>query len=228
MTYYNILHSYGKPSKPAKDNLIIYDISGQRILDADYERQPRHFVFCDGLVLVINPLDFKTSDNSFNQFIIQYRDKLNIPVTSRSSTPLAIIISNYDNALVKGGIESALNNIKGSPADENERRNESCRLYLDAIGLGNMVLNIDGSFNNVEFFPMSSKKGAGADTSRHSMELLAPIAWVAQQSRSRLYNLFIGKKPSRAPSVISKIIDLAHTVFEHVRAFAGKLISRKK
>jgi len=165
---YNFLHSYGNANKPAKNTLVVFDINGEQVI-SEYNKNPRHFSFCNGFLLFADP---QTSDfgDVANQFILDYSGIMGQSANERSSIPIAVVVTKTDIDEVKRGISG------GS--------HRECKEYLENIGLGNGVMSIDAKFSNVRYFPISSTGTSKAPA------LIAPISWIAMQVGGAMAKLF--------------------------------------
>ena len=72
-------------------------------------------------------------------------------------------------------------------------RDQICRAYLAKVGLINVLNNIEATFTNVSFFPVSvmghiAEKGKAFAP----VGVIEPVAWIAKKRRSRLADLLSG------------------------------------
>lgn len=212
---YSFIHKYGRK---ANDNLVIYDIPGEVIVDGSYSRNPRNFGFCDGLIFIIDPLSIQTVrddcvkegesealnnssqddiDTVIVQFIHQFTKIKGLSARKMSDIPVAVIISKVDIKVVKreiGGpkIRSLYNK---NPAvygnSESTARDEICKEYLSRLGLDNALNNIDATFSNVRYFPISAiGRVVGEDKPYDPIGVMEPAAWIAKEGNANMANLF--------------------------------------
>ena len=181
---YNFLSSYGKPTRPAKDNLVLFDIAGQTIMADSYERIPRHFGFCHGFVLFFDPLSvpevrdaaeaeegsYSTEDFDMviTEFVNRFRAVTGMGFNVPINTPLAVVIAKTDVKAVQekcGG--------PGSYKGEN---------YLQELDMHGALRLISSNFSNVRYFCIASTQN---EARANQQSLLAPITWLAKESRSK-------------------------------------------
>ena len=210
---YSIIHKYGKMKT---DSLVLYDTLARFIVDDSYPRPPKYFGFCNGIILIIDPLSVKHVQREFkdekgkearddpfddtNQMIIQFIQKYNtirgFPAGTMSSIPVAVVINKVDVDNVKREVGrdriKALYSANPSAYKNNlnEARNQICREYLDKVGLINVLNNIDGNFSNVSFFPVSALGHAPEEGKAFKpIGVMEPVAWIAKQGHSRIAHL---------------------------------------
>lgn len=212
---YSFVHKYGRE---ANDNLVIYDIPGEVIVDGSYSRNPRNFGFCDGLIFIVDPLSIQTVredcvkegerealknysqddvDTVIVQFIHQFTKIKGLSARKMSKIPVAMIISKVDIKVVKreiGGpkIRSLYNK---TPAvygnSESTARDEICKAYLSRLGLDNALNNIDATFSNVRYFPISAiGRVVGENKPYDPIGVMEPAAWIAKEGNANIANVF--------------------------------------
>ena len=188
---------YKKGSNPPSDSLVFYDLPGSAIIDSAFEKNPKNFGFCDGIIFLIDPLSIKsvrdecTAEGEHDavagsregdpgevvyKFLQQFARIRGFSAKKVSSIPVAVVVSKADVAAVG-------RKLRGGPAGED------CRAYLRSLGLGNALNNIDASFSNVSYFAISAfgRKPAGASYS--PVGVAEPMRWIAKSAKSRLANL---------------------------------------
>jgi hypothetical protein len=214
---YSIVHKYGKMGK---DNLVFYDTLASYIVSDTFPRSPKYLGFCDGIILIIDPLSVQSvqnelaKDNRINvkyypsddtnkvvvQFIHQYNTICGHTTGIMSDVPVAVLINKADVEVVK--CEIGLMAIK-SLYDENPSRynnnectakDQICRLYLAKIGLINVLNNIDSTFTNVCFFPVSATGHIEEGKAFAPVGVIEPVAWIAKKKRSRITPLLLSGK----------------------------------
>jgi GTPase SAR1 family protein len=213
---YSLIHKHGKTES---DNLVLYDTLAEYVVSDSFPRSPKYFRFCDGIVIVIDPLNIKSVQNKFGkdetgenmvnistddanqlvvQFIRQYNAICGISTGIISNTPLAVLINKADVEAVKReiGRETIKALYDENPSvynnNENAARDKICKAYLEKIGLGNMLNNIEATFANIGFFPVSAM-GHMAEEGRAftPVGVTEPIAWIAQKRHSGLSALLL-------------------------------------
>jgi len=210
---YSIIHKYGKMKT---DSLVLYDTLARFIVNDSYPRSPKYFGFCNGIILIIDPLSVKHVQREFkdekgkearddpfddtNQMIIQFIQKYNtirgFPAGTMSSIPVAVVINkvDVDNVKREVGRDKIKALYSANPSayknNLNEARNQICREYLDKVGLINVLNNIDGNFSNVSFFPVSALGHAPEEGKAFKpIGVMEPVAWIAKQGHSRIAHL---------------------------------------
>ena len=206
---YSIIHKQGRTEK---DNLVFYDTLAKYIVSNAFPRSPKYFRFCDGIILIIDPLSVKSvqdeniknminiSSDDTNELVIQFIYHYNTICGSASgvmsNVPVAVLINKADIEAVKREIGLAaihtLYNENPSAYNNNESiaRDQICRAYLAKIGLVNVINNIDATFTNVSFFPVSAIGHTAEEGKAFSPTgVIEPVAWIAKKRRSRLAGL---------------------------------------
>jgi len=209
---YSIIHKYGEFKT---DNLVLYNTLPKFIISDSYPRSPKYFGYCNGVILIIDPLsvqhvqkDFKEkkgvearddpSDDT-NQMVVQFIHQFNticgFSTGIMSSIPVAVLINKIDVDIVKRevGMDAIRALYRENPSaynNEDDARDQICREYLTKIGLINVVNNIDAIFSNVRIFPVS---GAGHAPNEGKVftpiGVMEPVAWLARKARSRIAGL---------------------------------------
>jgi hypothetical protein len=213
---YSLIHKHGKNEK---DNLVFYDTLAKYVASDTFPRSPKYFGFCDGIILMIDPLSVQSvqkelakDENSLNmvnyssddtnklvvQFIHQYNTICGFATGVMSNVPVVVLINKADIDVVKREIGwmtiHALYNENPSAYNNNENvaKDQICRAYLAKIGLINVLNNIDATFANVSFFPVSAIGHEAEEGKTYApMGVIEPVAWLAQKRRSRITNLLL-------------------------------------
>ena len=211
---YSLVHKKGKNKKY---NVVFYDTFAEYLVSDTFSRSPKYFGFCDGIVLIIDPLSVKSVrenlteddekkimnhystddiDKLVVQFIHKYTTVRGFSTGKMGSTPLAVLINKTDIKAVNSEISrekiKALYNENPSRYGNNENtaKDQICRAYLSRIGLGNVLNNIEATFKNVSFFPVCAVKHAtGGSAVSPPISVIEPVAWVAKENHSRLAGL---------------------------------------
>jgi len=209
---YSFLHKF---KRSAKHNLVIFDIPDEVVFSGTYKRNPRNLGFSDGIIFIVDPLSIpavreeclksgdkhevdKYSTDDIGELIIEFVQQFS-SITGRTARrqvniPVAIVINKSDIKAVKREIGlpkikvtySANPNTYGN--DITIARDDIARLYLLKLGLDNALNNLDGTFSNVRYFPVSSI-GHVSESKKpfEPVGVLTPIAWITQAARSELY-----------------------------------------
>jgi len=210
---YSIIHKYGKMGK---DNLVLYDTLSKYVLSDTFPRVPKYFRFCDGIILMIDPLsvqsvqkelkseesaeiDGESSDDT-NQMVVQFIHHYNticgFSTGVMSNIPVAVLINKADLEIVKR--EVGADTIKAfyneNPSaynnDEGTARDQICKAYLTKIGLINVLNNIEAIFANVSFFPVSAIGHTAKESKAFTpVGVIEPVVWIAKKRRSRITRL---------------------------------------
>ncbi len=209
---YYIYHENGiKPD----DGFVIYDVPDEFIMNEQYERNPMFFAYCDGIIMIIDPLSVEAvrnacqsrsgavsisgySDDSPEKLIINFISKYS-EVSGRSAskmieTPLAVVITKTDLDVIKEkvGIDTIrmqCNFDSGKYEDFSDACNQICRRYLSEIGLLNTLNILDSVFTNISFFPVSSIGHVSNGSQYSPKNVITPIQWLAGQCKSNVTDL---------------------------------------
>ena len=213
---YSIIHQYGKIQT---DNLVFYKTFAEYIMSEKYSRSPKYFRFCDGIILMIDPLcaqpvkkELTQDENSVYassyspddtnelvvQFIYQYNTVCGSASGAMSNVPVAVLITKTDIESVKrevgwDAIQTLYNeNPSAYNNSESTARDQICREYMAKIGLTNVLNNIEATFTNVSFFPVSAI-GHKAEKGKAfaPVGVIEPVAWIAKKRHSRLAGLLL-------------------------------------
>ena len=216
---YSIIHKHGKIET---DNLVFYKTFAEYIMSEKYSRSPKYFRFCDGIILMIDPLCVKSvkrelaqDENSIGaasyssddtnelvvQFIHQYNTICGFASGVMSNVPVAVVINKADIEIVqreigRTTIQALFNeNPAAYKNNESNAKDQICRTYLAKIGLINVLNNIDATFTNVSFFPVSAI-GHKAEKGKAfaPVGVMEPIAWIAKKRHSGITNLLMSRR----------------------------------
>jgi len=207
---YSIVHKHRKSKKV---NLVFFDTLAEHIISDVFPRSPKYFGFCDGIILIIDPLSIQSvrdefvknkkrknikhySDDDIDkmvvQFIHQYTTIRGFSTGKMSNVPVAVLINKIDIEVVKLEIGlaeiKALYNKNPSVYGNSERvaRDKICKAYLSKIGLANMLNNIEAIFTNVSFFPVSAIGHIVEEGVAYApIGVIEPVAWIAKERHSR-------------------------------------------
>jgi hypothetical protein len=211
---YSMIHRYGQIKK---DNLVVYDTLAQYIVSDSFPRSPKYFRFCDGIILILDPLSVQSVQNDLKsengmemeydssddtnklvvQFIHQYNTICGFSTGIMSNIPVAVLINKVDIEIVKRDIgrdriKTLYDENPSVYKNENDAKDQVCRAYLTKIGLINVLNNIDAIFSNVSFFPVSAighKPEEGKVFTPAGV--IEPVVWIAQKRHSRVAGLLV-------------------------------------
>jgi len=212
---YSIIHKYGKMMK---DNLVLYDTLAKYVLSDTFPRSPKYLRFCDGIILIIDPLSVQAVQKELNseesteingessddsnqmvvQFIHHYNTICGFSTGVMSNIPVAVLINKADLEIVKREIGrdtiKALYNEDPAAYNNNEdnARDQICKTYLTKIGLINVLNNIEAIFTNVSFFPVSAIGHIAKEGKGFApVGVIEPVAWIAKKRHSRITRLLL-------------------------------------
>ena len=216
---YSIIHERGNIET---DNLVFYKTFAEYIMAEKYSRSPKYFGYCDGIILIIDPLCGQSAEKgptrdengvdpaSFSsddtnelvvQFIRQYNTICGFASGVMSNKPVVVLINKTDieavnNEIGQATIQKVYNeNPSAYNNRESDARDQICRAYLAKIGLTNVLNNIEATFTNVVFFPVSAiGHTAGEGRAFAPVGVIEPVAWIAKKRRSRLAGLISGQQ----------------------------------
>ena len=204
---YYILHGTKGSSD---DGIVIYDVPDEVILGEQYERNPLNFGFCDGIIIIIDPLSVLSvrkdcemtsgsesirgySTDSAEDIIIHFLNKYS-EVTGRTAKkmrdiPVAIVISKTDLPSISRNIGYAKIRAEYSKNQNlynnfEDVRDKICRQFLSDIGLQNAINNMDSVFSRVSFFPVSSLGHFANEKPFEPQNVIEPFKWLALQCKS--------------------------------------------
>jgi len=209
---YSMIHRYGQLKK---DNLVLYDTLAQYVISDSFPRSPKYFGFCDGIILMIDPLsvqsvqndlknenvmevEFDSSDDT-NKMVVQFIHKYNticgFSTGVMSNIPVAVLINKADIEIVKreigrDKIKTLYDENPSAYKNENDAKDQICRAYLTKIGLINVLNNIDAIFSNVSFFSVSAIGHIPVEGKVFTpVGVMEPVVWIAKKRHSRITGL---------------------------------------
>jgi len=211
---YSMVH---KRWKIETDDLVFYKTFAEYVMSEKYLRSPKYFGYCDGIILIIDPLCVQSvkkdlakeevnigatsySPDDTNEMVVQFIRQFNTVCGSASgalsSVPVAVLINKTDISAVNNEIGMskirASYNENPSAYNNNESfaRDQICREYLAKIGLINVLNNLEAAFVNVSFFPVSAIGHIAAKGKTFTpVGVIEPVAWIAKKRHSRLTSL---------------------------------------
>ena len=118
-----------------------------------------------------------------------------------SRVPVAVLINKSDIEVVNREIGwDAINELfNQNPAAYNNKldiaRDQICKEYMLKIGLVNVMNNIEATFSNVSFFPVSAIGHIAEDGVAYTpVGVINPVAWIAKESRSKIARFFLNAR----------------------------------
>ena len=166
------------PGLDLRRQLMVYDIAGEAISGKNRSVNMVSLKNCDGIFLMADPFcseilcrktlergeelpehctgDLSVMVDDLVNFLVDLRA---IKVGERCRIPMAVLITKSDRLAVRErlGPEVLKDMFSGNPAEDTDKtRDEECRSFLSDIGLGSVLLKLDGQFTDVHFYPVSS------------------------------------------------------------------------
>lgn len=213
----NFVHNKGMSLK--QRNLVFYDIPDEVILSDTYERNPINYGYANGIVLVIDPLsspgvrkecllneelnnhDFYSEDDVEDltiQFIQQFSKIVGRTAGKMIKIPLAVVINKTDIKTVKRkiGFPKIKTIYNANPEkynhDMDRAVHEVCREYLFEIGLRNMVNNLESTFSNIHYFPVSAMGHSSVwGKSFEPAGIMEPIVWIGTVGNAEMKEILV-------------------------------------
>lgn len=182
----------------------IYDIAGEMFDGYTAEQQilQKHFTYCDGMLFMIDPFssgklrdalynsgaDMSTfsrmpADDVATNFINYLISVGRIRTGKRCEVPISVIITKADIREVKreigpAKIAAVMRTNQDMFANYDQARDALCRQFLIDIGMSATVDNLELSFSNLHYFPVSSM-GHNQDGSEYEpWGVTEPIEWI--------------------------------------------------
>lgn len=194
-------------------NLQINRIQAQTVLNRTFERNPQYLDFTDGLIFMVDPLSVEEvravsrelgDAADFNHYPPYDANELFVEfiqlfsaITARSETkridlPVAVLVNKVDVRAVKRKIGfTKIETVfaarpSGFRNDISSARDALCRGYLQEIGLGNVINNIDSVFSNVKYFPVSAIGHPWQEGKTFQPNgTLEPMMWIAKEAKAK-------------------------------------------
>jgi len=211
---YSVEHFF--PGESASINFTIYDIAGEVFPSEDYDKIQEQYRYCDGIILVIDPLyssvvigDYsdkndddlkKRSDTNpnvvLNSFINDFKRQRHTKSFQMNAIPISVVITKADVRAVKkviGKTRIALASKKdASPYNSfDDARNSICREYLESIDFGDIINILDSNFKNVDYYPVSAM---GHNTLEVAYEPFGIEDAILKLLTGKILNIMEGKK----------------------------------
>ena len=182
----------------------IYDIAGEMFdgYTADQQILQKHFTYCDGMLFMIDPFssgnlraqlnrsgaDMSTFSTMPTETVatsfINYLVSINrIKTGKRCDIPLSVVITKADIREVKreigpAKIAATMRNNPGLYADYSQARDALSRLFLINNGMSATVDNLEASFSNIHYFPVSSMGHEQNGSEYEPWGVTEPIDWI--------------------------------------------------
>lgn len=206
---YSVEHVFNKCSTSI--TLTVYDIAGEAFDDEDYEITQEQYKYCDGIIIVIDPLNStivrslyqdKNSEDLKNHsetspdvvvssFIGELKKQKRFGTNKVDSISVSVVITKADVKEVKKAIgmtkiKTLYNNNSEQYKSFDEARNVICKEYLESIDFGDVVNILEANFNNVCFFPVSAM---GHNSGKGKYEPYGVVEAVERLLHSRIRNI---------------------------------------
>jgi len=215
-----VYHIGHKVSRTVRDTLVIFDIPDEALFSDTHEKNPRFLEYTDGILVIVDPLSvpsvrkenqslgemvpgssYSTDDATdlINSFINLFKSSTGQASRRTVDIPIAIVVNKTDVKAVKRkiGLPKIAATFKATPglfhSDYDTAAHDLCRDYLIEIGLDNALRSLETISSKVRFFPASAMgHPGGTGDSFNPNGVIAPVAWLAQESRSRLSGILRG------------------------------------
>jgi GTPase SAR1 family protein len=196
-------------------NFSIYDIAGEAFELEDYEKIQGQFEFCDGIIIVIDPLgsavvraEYDTTDNDdltnysdvsadsiIASFIDEFKKQRRVRADRIVDIPVSVVITKTDTKAVKKHIGKAKISTRykkeeGLYKSHDEARDMICREYLQSIDMGDVVNMLDLAFKRIHYFPVSSM---GHNSENGSYEPYGVLEAAGNLLHEKLRKIVIGE-----------------------------------
>lgn len=210
---------YGENNSVKQSGLLFYDIPDEVILSDSYQKNPLNFIYSNGIVIIIDPLNFdsvreklkkdgkdtaliESSNNNPEELIIDFINQYSKIVGRVSnhmvSVPLAVVINKTDVDIVYNEIG---NHVIKKLFDTDPIRynnnllnamNEVCRNYLEKNGMINAINNLESTFSNIHYFSVSAighQSEEGVEFKPHGV--IEPIFWLMKRENTDFNKIFV-------------------------------------
>lgn len=191
----------------------MFDVSGEMFDGSSGEGnvQQKQFHYCNGFVFMIDPfcadsllkegedpgnayfsnVPLEGVVNTFLNYLLKTGGR---SVDVRNSTPLAIVIGKCDVEGVRDVL--SIDAIKKKCCNHedknwNEVRDSVCRQFLMDIGLSNGIENLEASFSNVHYFPISAMGHSQNNEKYEPWGVMEPVDWIITESDEKLSNTLV-------------------------------------
>lgn len=168
--------------------LTIYDVAGESFSDMSSDVQQQQIGYCEGIVIVIDPLSpVEASSICISGFVDEYKKLRGIHSSKLSDIPVAIIISKSDLFKKEIGlpkiksIHNSAHNSENNSAkgDITKTRDEVCRNFLLEHGYSSVLNIIDSEFINYHFFSTSAMGHEASSGDPYvPWGVLEPVEWI--------------------------------------------------
>lgn len=189
---YSIIH---KRDGRIPIQMTIYDVAGESFTDFSSGTQQQQFKYCEGIVLVIDPMTSPTRNvDAISGFVTELKQLKGIRYSKLARVPIAVIISKADLykreigiPKVKSIYNQAVKNSGMPNTTLNSVRNDVCRNFLILHGYEGVLNMIEGEFENIQYFPVSAiGHEAVQGTPYEPWGVMEPVSWLIQQADIQL------------------------------------------
>lgn len=187
--------------------LSFFDISGEMFdgVSSKGAAQQIQFHYCDGFIFLIDPfckdsqltkpedagtffseMHLESVVSSFLNYLIEIGQR---NVSVRCRIPVAVVIGKCD---VEGVTDSLSKEIISEYSqrlnyeDWNSKRDRVCRQFLVDIGFSNAIGNLEASFSNIHYFPVSAMGHSQNDEKYEPWGVTEPIDWIIREADKEL------------------------------------------
>ncbi|GHU52955.1 hypothetical protein AGMMS49975_09880 [Clostridia bacterium] len=194
---YSIVH---KTQGEIPVQFTIYDIAGEAFTLRGFENQQLQFEYCEGIIVVIDPSGNPGEESiAIATFINAFKGVKGLSAKKLSDIPVAVIISKADLYKTEIGLPKikfaySKNSAQYIGADGQSdiyvARDVICKEFLKNHGFGNVINEIEGTFNNIGVFPVSAM-GHGADSTRTYTPwgVTEPVSWLLTTAKAPFPNI---------------------------------------
>ena len=179
----------------------LYDVAGESFSELDAHEQQQQFRYCEAIIVALDPEDPQGSERCISGFVQEFGKLRKKRTTKLSDIPVAVVISKGDlykreiglpKIRIQANAILATNGTDCSPSSvaviDDElalfmARTDLCQRFLRRHGFENTINLLEGTFNNIAFFPVSALG--------HAVEMgqtfdpwgvLEPMRWIVRQT----------------------------------------------
>ena len=209
---------YGENNSVKQSGLLFYDIPDEVILSDSYQKNPLNFIYSNGIVIIIDPLNFdavrerlkkdgkdialigSSEDNPEEliiDFINQYSKIVGRAANRMVSVPLAVVINKTDvdivyneigNSVIKKVFDTDPIRYNNNPLNA---MSEICRNYLEKNGMTNAINHLESTFSNICYFSISAIGHESKDGLAFKPNgVIEPILWLMQKENGDFRKIF--------------------------------------
>ena len=189
-TMYSVVHELSEKSSV---QLTLYDIAGESFADIGYEIQQQQFRYCEGFIFIVDPTtNPDVAGDVISSFTQTFKDLTGKHSNEISNIPVAVVVSKSDLFKKEIGLPKIKVLHKNNPHDYVDSegqssvdiaRNTVCREFLETHDFNNVVNLLDGTFADVQYFPVSAiGHEAVFGTAYEPWGVLSPIEWILKKA----------------------------------------------